>query len=89
MPSLAIIRRIPMVASESRTAPSIAAIARSIHTRIGQSVAGRVALRREKTAALLVPHLRKSIEDDHVASGILLAALGIAIGMLNAAAMSL
>ena len=44
-----------MVASESRTAPSIAAIARSIHTRIGQSVAGRVALRREKTAALLKP----------------------------------
>ncbi len=40
-------------------------------------------------AALLVPHLRKSIEADHVASGILLAALGIAIGLLNAAAMSL
>lgn len=40
-------------------------------------------------AALLVPHLRKSIERDHVASGILLAALAIAIGVLNAAAMTL
>ena len=40
-------------------------------------------------AALLVPHLRKSIETDHVASGILLTALAIAIGLLNAAAMSL
>ena len=40
-------------------------------------------------AALLVPHLRKSIEDDHVPSGILLIALSIAIGVLNAAAMSL
>lgn len=40
-------------------------------------------------AALLVPHLRKSIEADHVASGILLAALAIAIGVLNAAAMTL
>lgn len=40
-------------------------------------------------AALLVPHLRKSIEDDHIASGILLTALAIAIGVLNAAAMSL
>jgi putative membrane protein len=40
-------------------------------------------------AALLVPHLRKSIEHDHVASGILLAALALAIGVLNAAAMSL
>src|SRR5579864_9513061 len=40
-------------------------------------------------AAVLVPHLRKSIEDDHVASGILLTALAIAIGVLNAAAMSL
>jgi putative membrane protein len=40
-------------------------------------------------AALLVPHLRRSIEDDHVPSGILLTALSIAIGLLNAAAMSL
>lgn len=40
-------------------------------------------------AALLVPRLRASIEDDHVASGILLTALAIAIGVLNAAAMSL
>lgn len=40
-------------------------------------------------ATLLVPHLRKSIEQDHVASGILLAALAIAIGVLNAAAMTL
>jgi putative membrane protein len=40
-------------------------------------------------ATLLVPHLRKSIEHDHVASGILLAALAIAIGVLNAAAMTL
>lgn len=39
--------------------------------------------------ALLVPHLRKSIEADHVASGILLTTLAIAIGLLNAAAMSL
>jgi putative membrane protein len=40
-------------------------------------------------AALLVPHLRKSIEHDQVASGVLLAALAIAIGVLNAAAMTL
>lgn len=40
-------------------------------------------------SSLLVPHLRKSIEDDHVASGILLIALAIGIGVLNAAAMSL
>ena len=39
-------------------------------------------------AAALVPHLRKAIEDDHVASGILLAALAVAIGILNAASMS-
>ncbi len=39
--------------------------------------------------AVLVPHLRKSIERDQVASGILLAALAIAIGVLNAAAMTL
>jgi len=40
-------------------------------------------------ATVLIPHLRKSIEDDHVASGIMLTALAIAIGILNAAAMSL
>ena len=40
-------------------------------------------------AVMLIPHLRKSIEDDHVASGIMLTALSVAIGMLNAAAMSL
>ena len=40
-------------------------------------------------AALLVPHLRRSIEGDHVPSGILLIALSIAISVLNAAAMSL
>jgi putative membrane protein len=39
-------------------------------------------------AAILVPHLRKSIADDHVASGILLAALAVAIGLLNAASMT-
>jgi putative membrane protein len=38
--------------------------------------------------AILVPHLRKSIADDHVASGILLAALALAIGILNAASMT-
>jgi putative membrane protein len=37
---------------------------------------------------MLVPHLRKSIVDDHVASGILLAALAVAIGILNAASMA-
>jgi putative membrane protein len=40
-------------------------------------------------AMLLVPHLRKSVEDDHVASGILLTVLAVAIGVLNAAAMTL
>jgi putative membrane protein len=40
-------------------------------------------------AALLVPHLRKSIEGDHMPSGILLTSLSVAIGVLNAAAMSL
>jgi|SRR5579862_3917399 len=40
-------------------------------------------------ATLLVPHLRRSIEDDHVASGIVLAALSVAIGILNASAMTL
>jgi len=40
-------------------------------------------------AAVLVPYLRKSIEHDHVASGILLAAVAIAIGVLNASAMTL
>jgi uncharacterized membrane protein YjfL (UPF0719 family) len=39
--------------------------------------------------ATLVPRLRKAIADDHVASGILLAALALAIGMLNAASMTL
>jgi putative membrane protein len=39
-------------------------------------------------AAGLVPHLHKAIADDHIASGILLAALAIAIGVLNAAAMT-
>ena len=39
-------------------------------------------------AAALVPHLRKAIADDHVASGILLAALALAIGILNAASMT-
>jgi putative membrane protein len=38
--------------------------------------------------ATLVPHLRRTIEDDHVASGILLASLAVSIGMLNAAAMT-
>jgi putative membrane protein len=40
-------------------------------------------------ASLVVPHLRRSIEDDHVASGILLTALAVAIGVLNAASMTL
>jgi putative membrane protein len=39
-------------------------------------------------AALCVPHFRKTIEDDHVASGIILAALSISIGILNAASMT-
>jgi putative membrane protein len=39
--------------------------------------------------AILLPHLRKALADDHLASGILLAALAIAIGLLNAASMSL
>jgi putative membrane protein len=39
-------------------------------------------------AAILVPHLRRALRDDHVASGILLAALAVAIGILNAASMS-
>jgi putative membrane protein len=38
--------------------------------------------------ATLVPHLRNAIADDHVASGILLAALALAIGILNAASMT-
>jgi putative membrane protein len=38
--------------------------------------------------AAMVPHLRRAIEEDYVASGILLAALAIAIGVLNAASMS-
>lgn len=40
-------------------------------------------------ASALMPHLSKAIADDHVASGILLAALAVAIGMLNAASMTL
>lgn len=40
-------------------------------------------------AAALVPQLSKSIADDHVASGILLAALALAIGVLNAASMTI
>jgi len=40
-------------------------------------------------ATLMIPQLRQSIEGDHLASGIVLAALAIAIGVLNAAAMSL
>jgi putative membrane protein len=39
-------------------------------------------------ASLMLPHLRKAIEDDQVASGILLTALSIAIGLLNAASMT-
>jgi putative membrane protein len=39
-------------------------------------------------AAALVPHLRRAIADDHVATGILLAALAVAIGILNAASMT-
>jgi putative membrane protein len=40
-------------------------------------------------AAMLMPQLRAAIADDAVASGILLAALAIAIGVLNAAAMTM
>ncbi|HMJ49226.1 MAG TPA: DUF350 domain-containing protein [Burkholderiales bacterium] len=39
-------------------------------------------------AALCVPHFRKTIAEDHMASGILLVALSVAIGMLNAASMT-
>jgi putative membrane protein len=39
-------------------------------------------------ATALMPHLRRAIADDHVASGILLAALAVAIGILNAASMT-
>jgi putative membrane protein len=38
--------------------------------------------------AAVVPHLRAAIAEDHVASGILLAALAVAIGILNAASMT-
>jgi putative membrane protein len=38
--------------------------------------------------ALLVPHFRRTIAEDHLASGILLAALAVAIGILNAASMT-
>jgi len=37
---------------------------------------------------MLLPKLRKSITDDHVASGLLLATLAAAIGILNAASMA-
>lgn len=39
-------------------------------------------------AAASMPHLSRSIEQDHIASGILLAALAVSIGTLNAAAMT-
>ena len=39
--------------------------------------------------AAAVPHLRREIENDQIASGILLAALAAAIGVLNAASMAL
>ena len=39
-------------------------------------------------ARMLLPHLRESIAGDQVASGIFLAALSVAIGMLNAASMA-
>jgi putative membrane protein len=39
-------------------------------------------------AATLLPNLRKAIAEDHVASGILLAAVAVAIGILNAASMT-
>jgi putative membrane protein len=39
-------------------------------------------------ASALVPHLSRSIEQDHAASGVLLAALAVSIGTLNAAAMT-
>jgi putative membrane protein len=39
-------------------------------------------------AAALMPHLRRAIVDDHVASGMLVAALAVAIGILNAASMT-
>ena len=38
--------------------------------------------------ALFVPHFRRTIAEDHLASGILLAALSVAIGILNAASMT-
>lgn len=40
-------------------------------------------------ASLLVPHFRTTIANDHVASGIVLAAVSIGIGCLNAASMTL
>ncbi|HXZ97468.1 MAG TPA: DUF350 domain-containing protein [Burkholderiales bacterium] len=39
-------------------------------------------------AALCVPHFRRTIAEDHLASGILLVALSVAIGTLNAASMT-
>jgi putative membrane protein len=38
--------------------------------------------------AMLVPHLHRSLDQNNVASGTLLAALSIGIGLLNAAAMT-
>src|SRR5262249_13023435 len=40
-------------------------------------------------ATALVPHFRRAIAENHVASAILLAALSIGIGVLNAASMTL
>jgi putative membrane protein len=40
-------------------------------------------------ASAMLPHLRRAIADDQVASGLLLAALAVSIGMLNAASMTL
>jgi len=39
-------------------------------------------------ASLCVPDFRKTIEEDRVASGIIIAALSISIGILNAASMT-
>ena len=40
-------------------------------------------------ASILIPHFRTTITDDRVASGILLAAIAIGVGCLNAASMTL
>ena len=39
-------------------------------------------------ASILVPQFKRTIAEDHVASGILLAAMSVAIGILNAACMT-